>query len=185
MRLNLPISIELTTSSLRAWIFAAGLLLGFWLFAQCDKSEAEVVEAFQQSRNALQRIAAFSPQASHYYEILTALHNAIERHRSKRADERKRFTSQYVDQVLTFGQDSSLPTTDNALDPTLFDVNDTPQLDFDGDGDDDNALDQDNRPLPSDTLDQYDLSISEDFPWPGDDLEIDWEPFAPFLDELG
>lgn len=161
---------------LKAWIFAAGLLLGFWLFCQCETIEADVDEAFQQSISALKQMAAFSPQAGHYYEILSSLSNAIDAHRSKKAQDRKRLTSRYVDQVLTFGMENG----NEALGKELLsdDAAAAPGYGIQSPG-------SNVHPPESRSYSPPGLGISEGFPWPADDLDIDWQPFAPFLDDLG
>lgn len=128
-------------------------------------------------------MAGFSPQAGHYYEILTSLNNAIEIYRTKRAEERKRLTSQYVDQVLTFDMESGTPQGNAVSGDGSFPANGLTNTY--ADGNDPNVAGTDLSAFQSGVLTPFGTSISEGFPWPADDLEIDWQPFAPFLDELG
>lgn len=128
-------------------------------------------------------MAAFSPQAGHYYEILTSLSSAIDVHRTKTAEERKRLTSQYVDQVLTFDMENGTPR-DNS-DPGYGILPGDASMNTYTDVDGANPVDTDLSSFQSGELTPFGMSISEGFPWPADDLEIDWQPFAPFLDELG
>lgn len=81
-------------------MFAAGLLLGFSLFA--EKGEAtETSEAFQGACSVLMNFSSLSPQAKHYHEILTAFSDAINKHRQQRLDARRRTTNQFIDQIFT------------------------------------------------------------------------------------
>lgn len=163
----------------RAWIFAAGLLLGFWLFARCDKSEADIMAAFQQSRSALQKMAAFSPQAGHYCEILTTLGHAIDTYCAKKIEERKRLSSRYVDQILTFDAESTPGAYDQDYGasppgaPATYQPGDEGSYSTNPEG------------LEFESYTPLGTTISGDFPWPADDLEIDWQLFASFLDDVG
>lgn len=85
---------------LKAWLFAAGLLLGFALFAQSGDN-AEVEEAFKNAIAVLRMIAALSPQAGHYTDILTKLSEAVQRYKRQLQDERRRLTNDYVDQIFS------------------------------------------------------------------------------------
>lgn len=166
----------------RAWIFAAGLLLGFWTFVQCDKTDTEASEAFRQSRDALQKMSAFSPQARHYFQILSALNDAVELHRVTKAEERKRWTSQYVDQVLTFDSSNSLSDDTQAAGAEM--LQDKELSDAFLDGDPSSSWNLDMQHDQADSCTPLGTGISQEFPWPADDLDIDWEPFAPFLGDL-
>ncbi|KAL1307027.1 hypothetical protein AAFC00_005652 [Neodothiora populina] len=65
---------------LKAWLFAAGLVLGFSIFADSNPSwEKEVV--FTKAREILSKLSDLSPQAAHYHEILTAFAEAIDKYR--------------------------------------------------------------------------------------------------------
>lgn len=85
---------------LKAWIFAAGLLLGFALFAQSGEN-TELEEAFKNTILVERMIANLSPQAGLYFDILTKFSEAIERHKRQVKDERRRMTNEYVDQIFT------------------------------------------------------------------------------------
>ena len=56
----------------RAYVFAAGLILGFAHFVQPSGDDVEVEEVFRHCCAVEQRLAALSPQAGYYYEILGA-----------------------------------------------------------------------------------------------------------------
>jgi hypothetical protein len=160
----------------RAWVFAAGLLLGFSSFAQGTSSGWETDEAFRQSREALEKLAQYSPQAGHYYEILTSLSDAIGIYQRRLSDERKRLASQYMDQIFTSEPNKLVedPSLSASVDSTIgFE----PWSMTDG-------LDAGNlADLPM-TSGPYGTMISEGFPWPADDFQVDWNTYAPFLDDI-
>ncbi|KAI5363670.1 hypothetical protein Slin15195_G093230 [Septoria linicola] len=85
---------------LKAWMFAAGLLLGFSMFAQADPVR-EVDGAFQNAIAVLERLGVVSPQARHYYEILSTLSDAIMARREQLGRERRKKSNQYVSQIFT------------------------------------------------------------------------------------
>lgn len=124
-------------------------------------------------------MSAFSPQARHYFQILSALSDAVELHRAAKAEERKRWTSQYVDHFDTSNKVSDDPQAAGAEmlpDKELSDafLN----------GDSSSSWNLDMQPIPIGSCTPLGTGISQEFPWPADDLDIDWEPFAPFLDDL-
>ena len=67
-------------TKIRAWLFAAGLILGFEMFAT-SAAVAEIDSAFRAVRNILQKIGARSPQAVHYNDILGNLEEVINNQR--------------------------------------------------------------------------------------------------------
>lgn len=81
-------------------IFAAGLILGFSIFAEGEVRHG-VEEAFTSTRTVLQVLAGQSPQAELYYDILTEMSDAITKYRQQLASERRRSTGQYVTQIFT------------------------------------------------------------------------------------
>lgn len=88
-------------------MFAAGLILGFSLFAYDDvESRNETESAFQSARHVLQNLANLSPQAKQYDEILTSFAEAIVKHRQQTSSARQKIADRYIDCVLDIG-----PTT--------------------------------------------------------------------------
>jgi hypothetical protein len=81
-------------------MFAAGLLLGFSMFAQTDPIP-EVDAAFRHAIAVLHRLAAASPQARHYHDILSTLLDAIVTRRERASRERRKRTNHYVSQIFT------------------------------------------------------------------------------------
>jgi hypothetical protein len=80
-------------------MFAAGLVLGFSMFAQAQSFDMD--ESFNGAREVLRKLARHSPQAEHYYEILTGFADVIQRHRQRRSREKRRSSHGYVDQILS------------------------------------------------------------------------------------
>jgi len=88
----------LTAGNGRAWVFAAGLILGSSLFVYDDsETRGETESAFQSARHVLRDLATLSPQAKHYDEILTSLAEAIIKHRQHVVSERQKAARQYIE----------------------------------------------------------------------------------------
>ncbi|EME81416.1 uncharacterized protein MYCFIDRAFT_140761, partial [Pseudocercospora fijiensis CIRAD86] len=123
---------------LKAWMFAAGLLLGFAMFAQTEPVP-EVDTAFANSIAVLERLAQVSPQARHYYDILSTFSDAIHSRREQLGREKRQKSSQYVSQIFTADfqdPDSTLQapyTTPSSGDgPANIDANSGGATDLDG-----------------------------------------------------
>ncbi|EXJ65517.1 hypothetical protein A1O7_01858 [Cladophialophora yegresii CBS 114405] len=86
---------------LKAWVFAAGLVLGFSIFAQGD-SRFDMDDSFSNAREVLRSLSAESPQAEHYYEILAAFADVIQQRRQHLSRGSRSSRNKYVDQILTF-----------------------------------------------------------------------------------
>lgn len=80
-------------------MFAAGLVIGFSMFAQAEP-KFEMDESFNGAREVLKKLSDHSPQAEHYYEILTGFADAIQRHRQHLAREKRKSQNKYVNQIL-------------------------------------------------------------------------------------
>ncbi|KAI1840971.1 hypothetical protein JX266_012831 [Neoarthrinium moseri] len=85
---------------LKAWLFAAGLILGFCLLSD-DSANAQTRDAFDGSCRVLGWLARLSPQAAQYHEILTSFSNAIETYRAKLARDQQRSKVPYVEKILS------------------------------------------------------------------------------------
>ncbi|KAH0842483.1 putative Fungal specific transcription factor [Fonsecaea pedrosoi] len=85
---------------MKAWVFAAGLVLGFSMFA-LSESRFDMDDSFNNAREVLRNLSLQSPQAEHYYEILSGFADVILRHRQHLSREKRRFKNKYVDQILT------------------------------------------------------------------------------------
>lgn len=161
-------------------MFAAGLLLGFSLFAQHSDSANETEAAFHQARAVLRKLAELSLQAGHYYEILTSLSDAIVSFQRKVADERKQMMSQYLDQIFTANAHDEV---EDGVQPTNFDTNPGIPTDAGGVLNSAQGLNSNGMTLDNMTTGPYGLMISEGFPWPADDLSFDWQMYEPFFDD--
>ncbi len=144
----------------RAWVFAAGLALGFSMFAHSE-SPFDMDESFNGAREVLKKLAEHSPQAEHYYEILTAFADAIQRHRQHLSREKRRASNKYVSRILSLdvnptasgphsgfspgstsrdpvdGNSETVDTRFGEIDPETqmpFQIPGTPQLPSDGGG---------------------------------------------------
>ncbi|PCH06598.1 Transcription factor [Penicillium occitanis (nom. inval.)] len=94
---------------MKAWVFAAGLILGFSLFAYDDvESRNETESAFQSARHVLQNLANLSPQAKQYDEILTSFAEAIVKHRQQTSSARQKIADRYIDCVLDIGATTTM-----------------------------------------------------------------------------
>lgn len=164
-------------------MFAAGLLLGFSLFAQPDHADREVEEAFHQARDVLHYLAALSPQAEHYHEILGSFYDAIEAHRAKATSHRRRAASRFMDQLFT-----SADVTGNPA-PAPESMPSSVGTDASGMGLASGA------PVYMDGLNFGAIGLTSDVGLddvqfagydgpPLDDFGLDWQPFAPFFDDL-
>ncbi|KAF2764550.1 hypothetical protein EJ03DRAFT_241901, partial [Teratosphaeria nubilosa] len=80
---------------LKAWIFAAGLLIGFALFGRTDGSE-DLTRPFEDARTVLDHLRRSSAQAALYHDILTSLSDAITARTNQLLARRHTMTSQYI-----------------------------------------------------------------------------------------
>ncbi|KAB8215088.1 hypothetical protein BDV33DRAFT_227853 [Aspergillus novoparasiticus] len=84
---------------LKAWIFGAGLILGFALLA--GEPRRDIESLFESTLLLLDDIGQASPQARLYHQILTSLYDAVAKYRSRVVGELYRTVQDYMDQVLT------------------------------------------------------------------------------------
>lgn len=92
---------------IKAWVFAAGLVLGFALLAD-ESSEADVREAFRGSQYVLSVLGRLSAQAQQYHNILSAFSDAIENYRRQMRRERNEPRVPYVEQILSYDATSGM-----------------------------------------------------------------------------
>ncbi|KAL4879453.1 hypothetical protein BJY04DRAFT_229014 [Aspergillus karnatakaensis] len=83
---------------LKAWVFAAGLVLGFSMFA--GEPRHDINESFGSACTVLAEIALTSPQAQLYHDILTSFAEAVDAYRQRVENERRLTVQHYMDQVL-------------------------------------------------------------------------------------
>ncbi|KAF9893440.1 hypothetical protein FE257_010752 [Aspergillus nanangensis] len=83
---------------LKAWIFGAGLVLGFSMFAGEPRRDIETL--FDSTLDVLDDIGRTSPQARLYHQILQSFADAVTRYRHRVAGEVRRTVQHYIDQIL-------------------------------------------------------------------------------------
>ncbi|KAE8320907.1 hypothetical protein BDV39DRAFT_212965 [Aspergillus sergii] len=98
---------------LKAWIFGAGLILGFSMFA--GEPRRDVERLFDSALLLLDDIGRTSPQAQLYHQILTSFLEAVNKYRNRVAGEVYRTVQDYMDQILTI--DVAMPE-DSATAPS-------------------------------------------------------------------
>ncbi|OJZ85149.1 hypothetical protein ASPFODRAFT_61829 [Aspergillus luchuensis CBS 106.47] len=85
------------TSSL-PWIFGAGLILGFSMFA--GEPRRDIESLFNSTLHLLDDVGRTSPQAQLYHQILTSFNDAVTKFRNRVAGEVYRTVQDYMDQIL-------------------------------------------------------------------------------------
>ncbi|KAJ5239005.1 hypothetical protein N7468_003624 [Penicillium chermesinum] len=93
---------------LKAFIFAAALVLGFTMFAHRE-IDSDVESAFKGALVILRMLAAQSAQAAHYLEILTLLEAAIVQQRQRLAAHARQRRSQYVSRIFSLHDSPKAP----------------------------------------------------------------------------
>lgn len=99
-------------TTFRAWIFSAGLILGFSLFT--GDSRPDFQDNFAGVCEVLKRIGEANPQSRLYSEILCTFHDTIRIRRQQLSHRARRAVDQYIDQILVInvneGADHGGPT---------------------------------------------------------------------------
>ncbi|CAI7645638.1 unnamed protein product [Penicillium crustosum] len=164
---------------LKAFIFAAALVLGFSMFSHREV-DSEIDDVFRGALTILRMLASQSAQAAHYLEIITKLEAAITKQRQQLVAQSRQRRSQYVTRI--------------------FSLNDTPAtLQTQGEGDEKEGEEEEEAvnttPSLSHSITSYAWLHSDDgtaavsppmidgnlFDWEGMDLPL-WDSF-PFLAE--
>lgn len=86
---------------IKAWVFAAGLVLGFALLAD-DSSDTEARDAFRRSQHVLSILGRLSAQARQYHRILSAFSDAIDNYKRQMRRERNESGVPHVEQILSY-----------------------------------------------------------------------------------
>ncbi|CAI7595322.1 unnamed protein product [Penicillium viridicatum] len=161
---------------LKAFIFAAALVLGFSMFSRHDM-DPEIDDVFRGALTILRMLASQSAQAAHYLEIITKLDAAISKQRQRLAAQARHRRSQYVTRIFSFNDTPATPQTQGG-----------------GDKEQEEAINA--SPLLSQSVTSYAWLHSDDgtaatvsppmidgtlFDWEGMDLPL-WDSF-PFLAE--
>ncbi|RAL12945.1 uncharacterized protein BO97DRAFT_389401 [Aspergillus homomorphus CBS 101889] len=85
---------------LKAFVFAAGLVLGFSMFSQ-KEADPSLEETYDEALDILRMLSARSAQAAHYLEILSLLRNAIYEQRQRLAQHTQQSRSRYVSKLFS------------------------------------------------------------------------------------
>ncbi|OQD87586.1 hypothetical protein PENANT_c005G09265 [Penicillium antarcticum] len=93
---------------LKAFVFAAALVLGFSMFSDRDV-DAEIDGAFRGALTILRMLAPQSAQAAHYLEITTMLESAITQQRQQLAAHARQRRSQYVNRIFSLSENPATP----------------------------------------------------------------------------
>lgn len=101
--------------SLRAWTFAASIVLGFFMFYH-TRTDCRVEEAFESGQNVLRRLSKHSPQAKRCLEILCALHDAVQEHRRQMHPHRDGSKKLLVTQIFKIAGDHDISKVAHAQD---------------------------------------------------------------------
>lgn len=99
----------------RAWLFAAGLVLGF---ASLGDGEVHggAGAPFRSLLHVLKRLAQLSAQAEQYYRILTSFSESIDEYRRQLSRDRRQSRSLFVERIFPLGsaEGASCEQEDNA-----------------------------------------------------------------------
>ncbi|KAL2824861.1 hypothetical protein BDW59DRAFT_172595 [Aspergillus cavernicola] len=99
---------------LEAWVFGAGLILGFAQFA--GEPRKDINDSFDHACAILADIAPISPQAQLYHKILCSFTQAVQRYKQRVADAAHQAVHQYIDRIFTLGPVPPEPDRHNNLD---------------------------------------------------------------------
>ncbi|KAJ6029717.1 hypothetical protein N7499_000864 [Penicillium canescens] len=95
---------------LKAFVFAAALVLGFSMFSHRDV-DSEIDGAFGGALTILRMLAPQSAQAAHYLEITSMLESAITQQRQQLAAHARQRRSQYVNRIFSLNDNPTAPQT--------------------------------------------------------------------------
>ena len=154
---------------MKALIFAAGLILGFHMFEK-QPADYEVEDAFRGAMRVLEFLAAQSPQAAHYAEILALLASAVERQRERTSGLGR---SGYVRRIFGLGGGGGGGGESAASPETLAGIDDAagrPMAD-DADGPGFMGLPKAQPPL------QFNMRVDDFLGWDSLDLLAQWDEF--------
>ncbi|KAA8576839.1 hypothetical protein EYC84_006886 [Monilinia fructicola] len=98
---------------LKAWIFSAGLVLGFSLLVE-GKARTHVNECFDHACTLLKKLARLSPQAEQYHDILCRFRTAIDLYRQQLLKAQRENNNIYVEKIMTIGSSKRTPREENS-----------------------------------------------------------------------
>lgn len=91
---------------IKAWVFAAGLVLGFALLAP-ESCNADTREAFRSSQHVLSILGRLSAQAEQYHKILAAFSDAIDKY-TRQMMRQQASRVPHVEQILSYDASSGV-----------------------------------------------------------------------------
>jgi hypothetical protein len=106
---------------LKAWIFAAGLLIGFALFGHTDGCN-DLFDAYSKTLAVLAHLRISSPQAALYHDILRSLGDAINHRKDQLLAHRRSMTNQYIQPLFAFGGQGSTGADGEAAEGAMPDI---------------------------------------------------------------
>jgi hypothetical protein len=99
----------------RAWLFSAGLILGFTIFVHATRPPAGVETAFSASLCVMKELGRTSLQAQHYYEVLQDMHDAIKKHQERLAPPFQPSGSHFLSRIMVIEEGNSLHTPPSSM----------------------------------------------------------------------
>ncbi|TGO31215.1 hypothetical protein BPAE_0001g01110 [Botrytis paeoniae] len=87
---------------LKAWLFSAGLVLGFSLLVE-GEAPTHIHRSFDHACTVLKKLARLSPQAEQYHDILLRFSTAINLYRQQLLKAQKESNNVYVEKLMTIG----------------------------------------------------------------------------------
>ncbi|KAK9792786.1 putative Zn(2)-C6 fungal-type domain-containing protein [Seiridium cardinale] len=163
---------------LKAWIFAAGLVLGFCLLSG-DASNTQARDAFNGSRRVLAWLGRLSPQATQYHEILTSFSDAIETYQAKLARDQQRSKVPLVERILSLDPADDVHDQQGSISSMLGTIDTTLSM----------PETQDSEATPASWSDILGTQSLLNFPMPsGEDevmLNLFWDGYAMNFGEPG
>lgn len=181
---------------IKAWIFAAGLVLGFALLAD-ESSDTEAREAFRGSQHVLSILGRLSAQARQYHRILSTFSDAIDNYKRHMRRERNGPGVPYVEQILSYDfasagsaqkQDSGVLNGNNERGAIVVDTGGLSQLPTPDFNMDDNPGGEAGFWDGSDSISSFSMSefLPDQWPSPADNelmLRILWDGYTMSFDD--
>ncbi|KAH6973438.1 fungal-specific transcription factor domain-containing protein [Ilyonectria sp. MPI-CAGE-AT-0026] len=94
------------TCFIKAWVFAAALVLGFSMFTE-PRTSFTIKNEFDLAMEFLHEESAISPYAKQYYGILKDMTAVIQKCHDQIAQQRRSSNKEYIDRLLDFRHDGS------------------------------------------------------------------------------
>lgn len=92
----------------RAWMFAAGLVLGFSSLSE-GRANADVQAAFRSSQSVLRKFGQLSAQADQYYRILTSFSDTVDAYWAQVDREQQQNRTPLVERIFSLSNQTTHP----------------------------------------------------------------------------